>query len=130
MNLLQPAGHSPAPSAVGQSPCPDRAGDPPWLSRLMSITPCLTFMCRLRLPFRLNLLEQYGHLKGLLPACRCMCPSRLYMRLKDFPQTCGQRAHHQPPGLAEALQHRPGPQGPLGLPPRVTFGVPLGSCQE
>jgi len=40
-------------------------------------------------------------LKGLLPACRCMWPSRLYMRLKDFPQTCGQRSWGQQ-GLSSA----------------------------
>lgn len=53
--------------------------------------PCLTFMCLLRLPFRLNLLEQHAHLKGLLPAWRCMWPRRLYIRLNDFPHTCGKR---------------------------------------
>lgn len=48
------------------------------------------------------------------------------MRLKDFPQTCRQRAHGQPTvspwsELEKALHHTPAPQGPLGLPPRVTL---------
>lgn len=59
-------------------PCP---------SRTISMTPCLTFMCRLKLPLRVNLLEQYGHLNGLLSEWRCMWPSRLYIRLNSLPQT-------------------------------------------
>lgn len=52
------AGQTTAPSLPQAVPGTGRHPHPPWLSRLMSITPCLTFMCRLRLPFRLNLLEQ------------------------------------------------------------------------
>lgn len=93
---LHPAGLQRGPPRPPPAPPPRRL---PWVSRLTSITPCLTFMWRLRLPFRLNLLEQYGHLKGLLPAWRCMWPSRLYMRLKDFPQTWGGGEEEEGGGL-------------------------------
>lgn len=52
------AGKTTVPSLQWVAPGTGHSLHLPWLSRLMSITPCLTFMCRLRLPFKLNLLEQ------------------------------------------------------------------------
>lgn len=59
----------------------------PRVSSPWSMMPCLTFMWRVRFPFRVNLLGQYRHLKGLLSECKCMWPIRLCILLNSFPHS-------------------------------------------
>lgn len=75
------------------------------------MTPCLTFMWRVRLPFRVNLLGQYRHLKGLLSECRCMWPIRLCIRLNSFPHSCQtvtRETGHSQAGDSAQLSPHPG----------------------
>lgn len=64
-----------------------------------------------------------GALEGLAASVQVHVPQQVVHAVEGFPTDLPAACPQSAPGLAKALQSKPGPQAPLGLPPGITAAL-------